>query len=177
MKNLILVTAILGLLISGSALAGGPKGANPQMPLVFGPYDSGSQDSGICGNMWANDVFTRTYIVTPIADGSFQVTELYNGTFTTLAGPGPNGPCETNIFAGTTGQFYGNYAIKIPAPADFNFTAKCPEGCTTAQFMSTFFGLNWSTWATPYAWQFYYRSGSWTWDNTDHGNTQTGSLP
>jgi hypothetical protein len=117
------------------------------------------------------------YTVTPQSDGSFDVTELYRGTFVTLAGDTPGKPCGT-LAAGITGTFYGNYALTVPGPADFNFTASCPAGCTTNQFFNTFFAKS-TTWfddggAGNYAWQFHYKSDTpsgGSWDNTDHGNT------
>ena len=153
----------------GLAGATGPAGANGVgSPLVFGPYDSGSADSSVCGNNWANDTYTRTYIVTPQANGSFSVTELFNGTFVTLAGFSPN-DCAVTIPAGITGQFYGNEAFTIPIGADFNFTATCPAGCTGTQFVATFFN---TTFPSGYAWQFHYTTpANGSWNNTDHGNT------
>ena len=154
---------------AGAAGATGPAGANGiGSPLVFGPYDSGSPDSSVCGNDWATDTFTRTYIVTPQPDGSFSVTELFNGTFVTLAGFSPN-DCAVTIPAGITGQFYGNEAFTIPVGADFNFTATCPAGCTGTQFMAAFFN---TTFPSGYAWQFHYTTpANGSWNNTDHGNT------
>jgi hypothetical protein len=165
MKKPYALFAILFLvLVSSTAMSG--------ETLVFGPYGSGSPDSGNCGNNWANDTFSRTYIVTPIADGSFQVTELVKGNFKTVAGPSPNGApgCTTSIRAGIDGQMYGDFAFLVPAGADFDFTAKCSDGCPGALFFSTFFNLT----AAPstYAWQFHYRTDhNGSWDNTDHGNT------
>ncbi len=152
--------------INGTNGAQGPSGINS--PLVFGPYNSGSTDSSACGGNWANDTYTRTYIVTPRSNGSFDVTQLYRGTFVTLAGNTPGTPCGT-LSAGITGTFYGNWSLTVIAPADFNFTATCPSGCTGAQFLSTFFN---TTIPASYAWQFYYVApGHGTWANTDHGNT------
>ena len=141
--------------------------------LVFGPYGSGSLDSSVCGNDWANDTYSRTYAVTPQSDGSFEVTELFQGEFTTLAGPSPN-DCST-IRAGIKGKLYGNEAFRLPPGADFNFTAKCPDGCNGTEFFAAFFGIP-DYFSTPagqtYAWQFHYRTDhNGTWDNTDHGNT------
>jgi hypothetical protein len=154
---------------AGATGATGPAGASGvNSPLVFGPYDSGSPDSSVCGNDWANDTFTRTYIVTPQPDGSFSVTELFRGTFVTLAGFSPN-DCGVTIPAGITGQFYGNEAFTIPVGADFNFTATCPAGCTGTQFVTAFFNR---TFPPSYAWQFHYTTaGNGSWNNTDHGNS------
>ncbi len=158
--------------IAGATGATGPKGdtgpSGSNSPLVFGPYDSGSPDSGICGNDWATDTFTRTYVVSPQPDGSFLVSQLYRGTFVTLAGASPN-DCAVTIPAGITGQMYGGFAYKIPFPADFDLTATCPPGCTGTQFVAAFFA---TTFPASYAWQFHYTTAAnGSWNNTDHGNT------
>ena len=96
------------------------------------------------------------------------MTELFNGTFVTLAGFSPN-DCAVTIPAGITGQFYGNEAFTIPIGADFNFTATCPAGCTGTEFVTAFFN---TTFPASYAWQFHYTTpANGSWNNTDHGNT------
>ena len=159
----------------GDTGATGPPGLRGiNSPLVFGPYNSGGLDSSVCGNDWATDTYTRTYTVTPQSDGSFQVTELFDGTFVTLAGDSPN-DCNVTIPAGITGTMYGDYAVVVPTASDFNFKAACPPGCTTRQFFTAFFGKPASFIdSATYAWQFHYAADNpadGTWDNTDHGNT------
>lgn len=155
----------------------GPAGHDASNPLIFGPYNSGSSDSSICGNDWADDTYTRTYIVAPQTDGSFTVTELYNGTFVTLAGNSPgDADCATtagDVAAGITGSFYGDYAVLVPPGGDFNQNAVCPAGCTTSQFFVSVFGkpANFLDSAT-YGWEFFYHTAAHgDWANTDHGNT------
>jgi hypothetical protein len=126
------------------------------------------QDSSACGGNWASDNFTRTYIVTPASDGSFTVTELFNGTFTTLSGNTPDSPCGS-LAVGITGTMYGDYVLSAPIGSDFNFTATCTTSCTTDDFFSSFFS---TTTPANYAWQFHYNTASnGSWSNTDHGNT------
>lgn len=49
----------------------------------YGPYASGSTDSGTCGNDWANDTFDRHFTVHSNPDGTFTVIEQFkNGAFT-----------------------------------------------------------------------------------------------
>lgn len=153
---------------TGEAGATGPQGpSGVSNPLVYGPFASESTDSSACGGDWADDTYTRSYIVTPRSDGSFDVSELFVGSFVTLAGNTPGAPCG-ELAAGITGTFYGNYALTVPAPADFAFTASCPAGCSTSQFFATFFAVS----VPAYAWQFYYTTpGNGSWANTDHGNT------
>jgi hypothetical protein len=95
------------------------------------------------------------------------VTELFNGTFVTLAGNSPGTPCAA-LSAGITGQFYGDEVFTVPTHADFNFTATCPVGCRATQFFDAFF----NTTPPSYAWQFHYTTpGNGSWDNTDHGDS------
>lgn len=151
----------------GPAGAPGANGVNS--PLVFGPYlTTGDPDSSACGGNWATDTFTRTYIVTPNADGSFAITELFKGSFVTLAGNTPSTPCGS-LAAGITGTFYGDYALSVPAGSDFNFNATCTTACTTGDFFTAFFN---TSVPASYAWQFHYTTASnGSWNNTDHGNT------
>jgi hypothetical protein len=110
--------------------------------------------------------------VNPESDGSFTVTELYNGTFVTLGTTQPDAPCNA-LAAGITGTFAGDYAVHVPTGSDLNFNATCAAGCTTRQFFTAFFGKPDAFIDTAtYAWQFHYDAGpNGTWDNTDHGNT------
>src|SRR5687768_12050823 len=39
----------------------------------YGPYSSGSPDSGTCGNNWAQDTFNRHFTVKHNHDGTFTV--------------------------------------------------------------------------------------------------------
>src|SRR2546425_12841435 len=43
----------------------------------YGPYASGSTDSGTCGNDWANDLFNRFFTVFTRSDGSIVVVEQF----------------------------------------------------------------------------------------------------
>lgn len=156
----------------GPAGADGPRGASN--PLVFGPYNTpNDQDSNTCGGNWATDNFDRTYIVTPQPDGSFDITELYNGTFTTNAGesqPNPASCPGTLETGGVFGHMYGEYVLNLAAPADFNPTATCSAACGTSDFFADFF--HGASEPANYAWEFYYTTPSnGDWSNTDHGNT------
>ena len=174
--------AVLAVLVLGLMAIPATADDSHNVPLVFGPYDSRSSDTSGCPQtgvlpvdssgavIWANDVFTRTYIVKPNVDGSFDVTELFDGRFTTLNSSSPSN-CSTLLNAGIKGQFYGDEVFGLPPSVPFNLKATCPDGCNSTQFFQTFFGS-----APPggYAWQFHYvtnHNGSW--DNTDHGNIGT----
>ena len=61
----------------------------------YGPYQSGSPDSGSCGNDWAQDTFDRHFTVKHNPDGTFTVIQQFkNGSFSTDAGFSP-GACES----------------------------------------------------------------------------------
>lgn len=159
----------------------GPTGrAGASSPLVFGPYTATNDpDSGECGSEWAKHTYTRTYLVTPNADGSFDVTVLISGTFVTIPGakqPGAQ-PCGATVASEVSGKFYGDYVVAIPAGAEFDpeatFNSTDPSlQKSTEEFVEAFFpGQKMGS----MAWQFHYRTGSGgpgeSWDNTDHGNT------
>jgi hypothetical protein len=125
----------------GSQGPAGPSGTNN--PLVFGPYTTNDDpDSGVCGNNWAADDYTRTFIVNPASDGSFTVIELFKGTSTTIAGatqPDPatcpatlTGPAGTGVYetGNITVPMYGEFVINVPAGADFNPYASLPTSIT-----------------------------------------------
>lgn len=158
----------------------GPAGANN--PLVFGPYSSTSEDTSGCSgslvnsdgeSVWANDTFTRTFIVTPQPDGTFDVTELFNGTFVTNGGEGTTPNCAP-LEAGIKGQFVGDEVFSVPVPVGFNPVA-VGTVTNTEDFFKVFFGTS-----TPsnYAWQFHYVTpNNGTWDNADaSGGGNKGSI-
>jgi len=60
----------------------------------YGPYTSGSPDSGTCGNDWATDTFDRHFTVHSNHDGTYTVVQQFkNGSFVTNEGPSP-GSCD-----------------------------------------------------------------------------------
>src|SRR5690349_20454771 len=81
----------------------------------YGPYPSGSPDSGTCGNNWAEDTFDRDFTVRTNAAGTTVVEQFKNGSFVTDAGPSP-GACDTTdgygpgtLQAGHTGSMHGYF--------------------------------------------------------------------
>jgi len=57
----------------------------------YGPYPSGSPDSGTCGVDWATDTFDRHFTVKTNQDGSIVVVEQFkNGSFLTTMIPPMN---------------------------------------------------------------------------------------
>ncbi len=121
-------------------------GMSLQQTRSYGPYASGSPDSGTCGNFWADDLFDRTFKVDirQRPDGSYDVVEQFkNGTFITRAGHSPGG-CEggnTNpaqVPAGINGRMQGQFWIRV-SNGVFNSNAN-PGSGTTAQFIASVFG-------------------------------------
>jgi hypothetical protein len=116
----------------------------------YGPYASGSTDSGTCGNDWANDTFDRHFTVKPNKDVTFDVVEQFkNGSSVTLAGPSPGG-CDTNpggtIVAGKTGSMHGYFIIDLPTGTTqmsnspyCDAVAMTNDNCDTFTFISTHF--------------------------------------
>ncbi len=160
---------------TGSQGLKGDSGVNS--PLVFGPYNVHTTDSGFCGEHWANDELTVTFVVAPQSDGSFQVSEIMKGSFTTIAAKSPN-DCGTTIQSGIHGSLYGDYVVPVDRGADFNPTATlddskpCGIYCTSDKFFENFFGKpNGLTNSPSYAWAFHYTTpgdAHGHWADTDH---------
>lgn len=113
----------------------------------YGPFASGSPDSGTCGNNWANDTYDRHFSV-GTRDGVLTVVEEFkDATFTTVAGASPGG-CDTNpggtVAAGVTGSFQGYFIIPMTGETQISTDTSCVAGspgadCTTAGFINSHF--------------------------------------
>jgi hypothetical protein len=156
-------------------LLAGSSGAAPDV-RHYGPFPSGSPDSGTCGNFWAQDTFDRSFTVhvSPEADGTFRVVqEFKDGSFVTNAGASPGG-CDTNpggtVAAGVTGKMHGTFQMKVTGT--FDPEAKCtPEACgTTAGFVATVFGAGASFEIPTFLFQYTARrNGHWKNASEDRG--------
>jgi len=123
-----------------------PPGSNGTQH--YGPYPSGSPDSGTCGNDWANDTFDRNFTVKSNQDGTFTVIEQFkNGSFTTIPGASP-GACETNpggMVGNVVGSMHGYFIIPLPPGTTQSSTdSSCVAGspttpCTTTGFVNSHF--------------------------------------
>ena len=130
----------------------------------YGPYASGSPDSGTCGNNWADDTYNRHFTVFRNNDGSLLVVEQFrNGTFVTPSTtqpspPSPNpsnsspGGCQNSattqgtVNNGVTGNMHGYFVIPLPSGTTqtsfdphCNGTAMTNAGCDTTTFINTHF--------------------------------------
>jgi hypothetical protein len=117
----------------------------------YGPYASGSGDSGTCGPDWATDTFNRHFTVFQNNnDGSLLVVEQFkDGSFVTIAGPSP-GACDPantpgTVAGGITGSLHGYFVIPLPSGAmqttnDPSCVAGSPSApCTTSGFLNSHF--------------------------------------
>src|SRR2546422_10078078 len=124
----------------------------------YGPYASGSTNSGTCGNDWADDLFNRHFTVFS-QDGTFSIVEQFkDGSFTTPASDSPptnfsTGVCEAStipqgtVINGVTGNLHGYFVIP-PSPGEMQ-TSSDPHcngvthvtdpSCDTTTFIDTHF--------------------------------------
>jgi Collagen triple helix repeat (20 copies) len=122
---------------------GGPGPPGPpglSVPGVVVTHNFGP-DSSHCGGDWANDDYTRTLQFIPQLDGTIWVIRSYDGTFTSIAGssqPNPGtcpGPMQTG---GVTGTLTG-FDVQVVTGGVFTPNATCPDPCSTAAELATFF--------------------------------------
>jgi hypothetical protein len=147
--------AVLALITSDDLFATAaapldPPGSNGTQH--YGPYPSGSTDSGTCGVDWATDAFDRHFTVKHNSDGTINVVEQFkNGSFVTNPVPSP-GSCDTTdgsppglVNGGITGSMQGYFIIPLPAGTTQTSTdSSCVAGspstpCTTTGFINTHF--------------------------------------
>ncbi|HKV89110.1 MAG TPA: hypothetical protein VJT78_14035 [Candidatus Dormibacteraeota bacterium] len=123
--------------------------------------DSGSPDSGTCGNNWANDTFTREFDVQQ-NDGTFALTEFFkDGHFVTVPGASPGG-CQAwtdhgqLVGGGIRGSFHGFLSGTVTG-GTYNPDATCPDPCNGTTFVAAFFGPD-ATWNVVNDWSFTYEA-------------------
>lgn len=91
----LLVPVVLAISLCGSG--------KPALAVSYGVQND--IDTGIQGNTWAFDTYTRTVRVWRKAPGRFCATSAYGGTFSSIAGPSPGG--KSQLPAGIRGTFTG----------------------------------------------------------------------
>jgi hypothetical protein len=149
---------VLGALAS-SANAGDGNDQNDKTDRHFGPFAGSSQDSGTCGNNWAQDTFKRQFTVSQ-AGGTWTVREDFkDGKFVTLAGASP-GACQTSgthgslVAAGIEGSFKGWLSGAVTG-GTFDPEATCPDPCGGDQFIAAHFGAS-ATWnVAPFKFEYH----------------------
>ena len=117
----------------------------------YGPYASGSPDSGTCGNDWAEDTFDRHFTVRSNHDGTYTVVQQFkNGSFVTNAGFSP-GSCDITdgsppgtVNGGITGSMHGYFIISnvMTQTSDSPYCDAVNEmndPCNTTIFINTHF--------------------------------------
>jgi hypothetical protein len=126
----------------------------------YGPYASGSSDSGTCGNNWADDTFQRHFTIFNKAGSVVVVEQFKDGTFHTPSTDPPNtsqspGACTNSpgpignggtVAVGITGSMHGYFIIPIPTgvsqtSSDPHCNAIVPTNspCFTTTFMNSHF--------------------------------------
>jgi hypothetical protein len=147
----------------GANGAQGPPGLSVPGVVVTHNIDT---DSGTCGQDWANTDYTRTLQFIPQNNGTIQVIRTYHGTFTTIAGasqPEPPGGCPgPPQTGGVTGTITG-YDVQVVTGGVFMPNATCPDPCTTAAELATFFPAGGGAAGTPVitdGWEYQYAAGA-----------------
>jgi hypothetical protein len=186
MKRLSVGLIALALVVVGLT-SGQAFGKTKAGSFTDGPYSSTSPDSGTCGNNWAVDLVTRTFVVTlpGNGDGTYDVVEKFKkGKFETFAGDSP-GACEsgthgTTVKEAISGSFTGTFHMVVSG-GTFNDQGVCEredvdgtQQCRTAGWVHGFFGDQ-ATFDVP-QFSFTYKANGQgliynQWTNADTGNT------
>jgi hypothetical protein len=91
----LLATAVLAISLCGSG--------KPAIAVSYGVQND--VDTGIRGNTWAFDTYTRGVRVWRTGSGRFCAASTYNGTFSSIEGTSPGG--RSKLPAGVLGTFKG----------------------------------------------------------------------
>ena len=95
----LLVPVVLALAATGPVCGGG----KPVVAVAYGVQND--VDTGIAGNTWAFDTYTRSVRVWRRAPGRYCSVSTYDGSFSSVAGPSPGG--KSQLPAGIRGTFKG----------------------------------------------------------------------
>jgi len=149
-----------------------PASANASPTEHYGPYPSGSPDSGTCGTDWAQDTFNRHFTVRTSTDGTIVVVQQFKkGSFETIAAPSPGSCDDTDgsppgpVHAGKTGSMHGYWIHTLPPGTtqtshDSSCVAGAPNApCTTAGFINSHFSCAYPTTCVVTTFFFHYAAG------------------
>lgn len=121
------LAALLGLLVLVGQAVGAPSdpphlnwgsevnpGQCPNGQLVINVTHkvTNDVDSRVGGGVWAFDNYNKQIQVWQVGANTFCAVVRYEGSFTTIAGPSPEGT-DPNIAAGIRGAFEGGYRADI----------------------------------------------------------------
>ena len=96
----LVVSVALALAAPGGSACGGGK------PVIAVTYRvQNDVDTGVKGNTWAFDTYTRAVRVWRKGSGRFCSVSTYSGEFSSIEGPSPGG--KTRLPAGIRGTFTG----------------------------------------------------------------------
>jgi len=96
----LVVSVVLALAAPGGSACGGGK------PVIAVTYRvQNDVDTGVKGNTWAFDTYTRAVRVWRKGSGRFCSVSTYSGEFSSIEGPSPGG--KTRLPAGIRGTFTG----------------------------------------------------------------------
>jgi hypothetical protein len=112
--------AVLAFVAVGSAATGAKsEGCGSGTPVLDLRYRVlNDLDTGVRGNSWAFDTYTRTVKVWRKAPGRYCSASTYGGAFTTLAGSSPGG--GATIPAGIRGTLRGSSTTTFRGTAAFD---------------------------------------------------------
>ena len=166
----------------------------------YGPYASGSPDSGTCGNDWAEDTFNRDFAVRSDGTGGCTIVEQFkNGSFVTNFGFSP-GACDITdgsppgtVDAGITGSMHGYFIIsnvrtQTSMSPYCDALAMTNTGCTTTTFVNTHFAPCYPATCQVTTFLFHYAAGDQSlveheWKNAsadrggNHGDIRSTTFP
>lgn len=86
-----------------------PSGHRMVLNVVF--QVTNDADSGVSGNYWALDSYTKHVQAWDMGNSTFCVQVKYNGSFVTVTGPSPGG--TGSVDSGVTGTMEGGYSATV----------------------------------------------------------------
>ncbi len=155
-------------------------------PLVNVTFKvTNDSDSGIAGNVWANDNYNKKVQVWQQSDGSFCAIVKYQGQFVTYSGPSPEN--TGTVDAGVQGTFEGGYQAAFDGTfsptlatngnlGSYNYACNGTYNCSAFDWVSAYFSNN-TYFNQPYwAWNYHAgKNGSWVNASTGNSGDITGN--